>query len=395
MRQKKTDNTDTGLYQLSEAEIDFIIDDIRARGIEMESLQNDLVDHICCLIERNPEATGDFRRCYAATVVTFFRDDLKEIEAETKLLLNNKHYYTMKKLMIISGVAATILLSTGIILKFLHMPGAAIGIFTGIILFSLVFLPLMFTFRAKEQQSSRDKILSGIGTLAGILISLSALFKIQHWPYANMMAMSGIAILLLIYLPYNFISGIRKTDTKLNATMTSILLIAGCGLFFSLVRSPQSSLKMQFIATENYLRNEQILKSHPFMHHNTIDVEVAYGAKGREIMEASEQLKEYLLMKETGQKQIDFNYQEKQSWIGDTFADVYLDNNNEGVQKLNNLNDFIASYNDLMKRSASDNKGILPLVAGASDLHNTRVIDLLNSIIQVELMVLNNRGIKN
>lgn len=390
MQQRETDNTETSSYQLSEAEIDFIIDDIRARGIEMESLQHDLVDHICCLIERNPEAKGDFRRCYTATVATFFREDLKEIEAETKLLLINKHYYNMKKSMLISGVIATVLLTTGIILKFLHMPGAAIGIFLGIVLFSLVFLPLMFTFKAKEQKSTRDKILSGIGTVAAIIISMSALFKIQHWPYANMMGMTGIAILLLVYLPYNFFSGIRKSDTKLNTVMTSILLIAGCGLFLSLVRSPQSSLKMQFMSTENFLRNEQILHSHPSLHQNTEKANIPYGPTGREILAVSEELKEFLLQKETGQKSIDFQYEKKQAWIGDTFADVYLDNNNEGVLKLIQLNKSIASYNEQLEKSTSSSKNMLPVLNSETDLHNTRVIDLLNSIIQIELMVLNN-----
>ena len=43
------------MYCLSEKQIDFILNDIRARGVEMESLQLNLHDHICCIIEQNLE----------------------------------------------------------------------------------------------------------------------------------------------------------------------------------------------------------------------------------------------------------------------------------------------------------------------------------------------------
>jgi len=34
------------VYRLNDQQIDHIINDIRARGVEMESLQNDLLDHV-------------------------------------------------------------------------------------------------------------------------------------------------------------------------------------------------------------------------------------------------------------------------------------------------------------------------------------------------------------
>src|SRR6476620_7564443 len=110
------------MYCLSESQIDFILSDIRARGIEMESLQQNLLDHICCLIEHNLEENGDFEGFYSSVVSTFYKSELKEIEVETVNLLTNKHFYIMKKIMIMSGGASVALLSIGIVLKFLHLP---------------------------------------------------------------------------------------------------------------------------------------------------------------------------------------------------------------------------------------------------------------------------------
>ena len=39
------------MYALSDQQIDFILNDIKIRGVETEDLQLNLLDHICCIIE--------------------------------------------------------------------------------------------------------------------------------------------------------------------------------------------------------------------------------------------------------------------------------------------------------------------------------------------------------
>lgn len=85
------------MYCLSDQEIDFILHDIAARGIGMVSLRQDLLDHICCIIEHELEAGGDFKRFYEDAISRFYQSELKEIEEETVHLLTHKNYYTMKK----------------------------------------------------------------------------------------------------------------------------------------------------------------------------------------------------------------------------------------------------------------------------------------------------------
>src|SRR5688572_13284280 len=137
------------MYCLSEEQIDFISRDIRARGVKMESLQQDLLDHVCCIIEQNLEANGDFEGFYFATIQSFYKQELKEIEDETLFLLTNKNYYAMKKIMLISGAFSALVLSFGILFKFMHWPGTGVLIVSGIALFSLLFLPLLFTLKVK------------------------------------------------------------------------------------------------------------------------------------------------------------------------------------------------------------------------------------------------------
>src|ERR1700752_4525564 len=100
------------MYRLSEEQIEFIRTDIKARGIEMESLQDDLLDHVCCIIEERLEENGDFEKFYSSVIKTFYKTELKEIETETIDLLTNKNYDAMKKVMIMSGRGSAAVLST-------------------------------------------------------------------------------------------------------------------------------------------------------------------------------------------------------------------------------------------------------------------------------------------
>lgn len=85
------------MYSITDEQIEFILNDIKHRGVKIESLQLNLLDHICCIIEKDPEAEHDFEKVYEKTIKTFFKTELAEIEKETILLLKFKHYYAMKR----------------------------------------------------------------------------------------------------------------------------------------------------------------------------------------------------------------------------------------------------------------------------------------------------------
>ena len=85
------------MYSISDQQIEFILRDLSANGIQTESLQYDLLDHICIIIEQNLEEEGDFDQFYAATVKTFYKQELREIEEETKFLLTAGHRLVLSR----------------------------------------------------------------------------------------------------------------------------------------------------------------------------------------------------------------------------------------------------------------------------------------------------------
>lgn len=222
------------MYELSKDQVDFILEDVRRNGIKTEELQLSLLDHICCVIENEMSPDKSFDEFYRSVLPRFFKKDLKEIQEETDLLLTFKHYYAMKKVMLRSGLFSTITFVLGAILKILHLPGANIFMLFGIVIMSFVFLPIFFVIKSKEVKEKKTTAVIGSGVLFGILFCISVLFKMLHWPGANVLWLSALGVLFFLFLPIFFFSGIRNSETKLNTIISSMMVLIAGGLLFTL-----------------------------------------------------------------------------------------------------------------------------------------------------------------
>lgn len=247
------------MFVLLDAHIDFIRDDLRSRGIENEALLEDIVDHVCCLLETSLQDESEFHNMYHQIIANFYGKSIVDIEKETQLLIQFKNYYAMKKTMLYSGAFASIALVAGLVLKFTHSPGAAALILSGIFIFGFLFLPLMVLLKSREEAPLRDKILTFVGSLCVLLFSLGTLFKIMYWPYANMLGVSAMVSVAFVYIPLLFFTGLRKPETRTSAMVTTIVLITGIGLVLTLVRSPHATQKMELQKTASYLHDEELL----------------------------------------------------------------------------------------------------------------------------------------
>lgn len=223
------------MHKFSDAEIDFILDDIKANGVILEDLQNNLLDHICCIIEAEKSESDDFYEFYGRILPRFFKNNLKEIQEETDLLIRFKNYYAMKNTLKITGITAAVLTLLGATLKILHLPGAGISLILGGALFSALFLPLMIILKFKDEVKPIDKIILSIGFFLGMVTTTGVLFKLMHWPGANLMMFNGLAAFVFGYVPLYFITRIRREDLRFNTIVNSVLMMACGGMLFALI----------------------------------------------------------------------------------------------------------------------------------------------------------------
>jgi hypothetical protein len=374
------------MYCISEQQVDFILSDISARGIEMVGLQQDLLDHICCIIEHNLDDDGNFENFYFSTLTTFYKNELKEIEEETISLLIHKNYYVMKKIMLISGSLSASILSLGILFKFMHWPGASALILIGILLLSLVFLPLLFVLRAKEKKESKDKIVIGLGALAAISLSLGVLFKIMHWPFANMLCISALFIMVFLFLPIYYFAGIKNPDTKVNTIVSSIIIIAGSALILTLVRSPEGTKKLYTATTQTYLINEQILQNElqlTLLSQDSLQQDLKKSSDF--IYSFCQKLKEKAIQSETGVTQLTSNFAEENRLLGAGYFADYVQPNS-----IAELKSKVEEYNSKLENSLQR----IP-VSNSILSDKDKKIDLaLNDLIQIQMIVLQNQRLK-
>lgn len=370
------------MYCISDEQIDFILSDISARGIEMVGLQQDLVDHICCIIEHSLDDDGDFESFYNTTIKEFYRRDLKEIEEETINLLIHKNYYVMKKIMLVSGGISTALLILGILFKFMNWPGALILIFCGILVLSLIFLPLSFVLRVKEKKENKDKIVTALGALAAISLSLGVLFKVMHWPFANLLCMLSLFVMVFLFLPIYYFSGIKNPETKVNTMVSSILIIAGSALILTLVRSPHGSKKRYLEITSAYLRNEQILENEQkitALTKNSISDD--FSKSSEEVYNLCGDLKAYLLKRETGLDKIGNDFEAKNTLISESYTSDLL-----APHQAVELKAKIENYNSKVADSQK-----IPMSNSIFGKNNQMIEESLNNLTQIQILVLQNQ----
>ena len=281
------------MYCITDQQIEYILNDIRRNGIETEDLQLNLLDHICCIMEQTLKEDDDFEGFYHQTIKRFYKQELREIEEETINLLTFKNYYAMKKVMIACGAISVAAFIGGSIFKAMHWSGASFLLIMGMLTLSVLFLPLMVILKAREKTTVRDKVVTVIGALLGVLYATSTLFAVQHWPGRTTLWLTTVSIALFLFIPFYFFTGIRNAETKLNTIVTSILLVGATCLVFTMIALRPKQPETQVYT---YLNNEALLKKMQ----EKAPVNSLEGQLVADINNTSEQIKGMILHAATG-----------------------------------------------------------------------------------------------
>lgn len=196
---------------LSISNIEYLKFEIGRTGLTLSHLKDDLIDHVCCDVELEMQNGLPFEKAYEMVKQKFGAEGLIRIQHET-LYLIDKNYRTMKKTMKIFGVIAPIVLSLGALFKIEHWPGAGILMVLGFFLLSFVFLPSAIYVNYKEVSNRTKKWLHFTGFLGTFLLSVSFLFKIMHWPGAAIAMTLGVALVCLVFLPITLYHKVRDKE---------------------------------------------------------------------------------------------------------------------------------------------------------------------------------------
>lgn len=131
----------------------------------------------------------------------------------------------MKKSTLLVGVASTVLLLIGVLMRTMHWPGGGVVMTIAAATFALGYSVMLFLEKNKGAQTGIDKLSNIVALLTMLVVSVGFLFKVQHWPGAGIGIYAAHALLLLMVIIL-YVQGSKETDNvkKLHYNNSAVIL---------------------------------------------------------------------------------------------------------------------------------------------------------------------------
>tara|TARA_R110002050_G_scaffold69815_4_gene150982 strand:+ start:2154 stop:2762 length:609 start_codon:yes stop_codon:yes gene_type:complete len=186
---------------------------VDAQGIKIRTLRDDLIDHLCCVVESELGKEKSFEQLLDEALEDLAPKGLTEIQHQTIFLLNSKRIIAMKKVLYLTGFIGSITLTAGVTFKLLHWPFANVLFIIGFLSLLLIFIPLLAIDRYKVSLSKAISVKTKIimGAVAAIITGLSGLFKMMHLQGADLLLMLGALVFAFGFLPFYFFTMYKKS----------------------------------------------------------------------------------------------------------------------------------------------------------------------------------------
>lgn len=205
--------------KLSNEQIGNIRQRLEEANFTLSTLEDDVFDHVCCVVEERLDKGDDFDVALVKALEDAAPQGLNALQFETNVLLNFNFTIRMKKLTFAIGLASSMMMGIGATMNILNLAGAgnlsSIGVGTvGFLGFTFLYLPLLaFTNfkRVFRDQPWFEKTKLIVGCLSGIILAIAVAFKILHWPGAEQLMLTGAVLLTFGFLPFVFFSLYRKS----------------------------------------------------------------------------------------------------------------------------------------------------------------------------------------
>ena len=198
---------------LSSEHIGHIRSLINEGNLTIQTLKDDLLDHVCCAVEYEMENGNNFDHALREAIQELAPDGFEKIERQTVFLLNSTKIIYMKKVMYIVGLASAISISMGLVMKYLHLAGAQELTIYGFLTFVLIFLPLatIDRFKVSMQSALSDRLRISLGLASAAVTGLGILLKLFHLNGANMSILVGFLLFSFGFLPFLFFNMYKKS----------------------------------------------------------------------------------------------------------------------------------------------------------------------------------------
>ena len=201
------------MQDLTSANIEIIIAEVSKANISFSHLRDELIDHICCEVENEMQNGISFENAFEKVKKIIGNKGLKKVQENTLFLIDKKYRF-MKRTMKIFGLTSLLMITVGALFKIQHWPGAGPLMVLGFFLLGAIFFPSALWVMKKESKLKGSLFIYLISIIGGILFIFGILFKIQHYPGANLLLLIGFSTIGLVLIPAILISKLRDENAR-------------------------------------------------------------------------------------------------------------------------------------------------------------------------------------
>jgi len=199
--------------KLSTEQVAIVKKQVEQSGIVNETLRDDVLDHLCCVIEIKLSQGKDFNLALQEAIYELAPEGLIELQHETVFLLNSTKIIRMKKVMYSIGALSVMCFVLGVTFAMLQWLGArelSIGGFLG---FVFLYVPLLAIDRYKTniRWMLSDKLKFILGSASGLAMTIAIAFKLLHLPGADQLLILGAGLFTFGFLPFLFFTMYKKS----------------------------------------------------------------------------------------------------------------------------------------------------------------------------------------
>ena len=190
---------------ITDEQVDLVLRAIIADGVTDRNLQNDLLDHYCCHIGAAMDAGIDFDTAYANAFHAITPNGMHEIQEELFFLLTFKTQTSMKRIIFGFGFLAAFLVSAGLLFKTTHWPHSTGILFSGFCALTITSLALFInSLKYRKLHPLGYNVRTIVGFVSAFPTAVGSIFKILHYPGANILMESGMVLLTVAFIPMLF-----------------------------------------------------------------------------------------------------------------------------------------------------------------------------------------------
>lgn len=199
--------------KLTLEQVEIIRRQVNQSSISIESLRDDVLDHLCCVVEIKMERGKVFDHAHREALDELAPDGLDELQRETVFLLNSDKIILMKKVMYLVGLLSAMAFVTGWFFGIMRFPGAYELQVYGFSAFAFLYVPMMAIdyFKANIRGALSERLKVMLGVASALLLGVAGVFKMMHLAGTRTLLIMGAAVCVFGFLPFFFFSMYKKS----------------------------------------------------------------------------------------------------------------------------------------------------------------------------------------